>query len=255
LKALGTLEFRVADLAGPAPDLRPRDHALPFVAVYAVNCDQALPCAASRVSAAAALDGQGYTRDAGARRKALLRQCTRWLLGAHLGLRADAVPIERNRHDAPRLGPSWTGARLAFSSTLCGAEGAIAIGSGEVLGIDLERADAQRFAAALAAHLLHAREWARFERVRADDRAAWLTRAWVGKEATLKALGLGLNRDPREIDVMGALADPEATMPSTFSPAPYPRLAGRWHLDGSLVGALVMSQPPVDPTWRRLVLT
>ena len=84
--------------------------ALRFVAVYRVDCDAAQWSGRAALRALGGDAGSGA--DAGARatqdgprrrRKALLRACTRWLLGAHLGLRGDEVVLGRGLNGRPRL--------------------------------------------------------------------------------------------------------------------------------------------------------
>lgn len=245
-------------LAGRGPDLRPADEALRFVAVYRVDCDAAQW---SDRAALRALGGDaGSGADAGARatqdgprrrRKALLRACTRWLLGAHLGLRGDEVVLGRGLNGRPRLERPGADARLAFSTSLCGRDGVVAVSSCATVGIDVERAGPDRFPGHIAAHLLHRREMESFAELAYDERTAWLARVWACKEAALKALGLGLDRDPREVEIGRPQAGPGAAG-ARFTIAGEPALDGRLLCEGALVCALVTREPAQRVTCLRL---
>lgn len=133
-----------------------------------------------------------------------VRAVTRGLLAERLGCAAAAVPITRvcehcgdPNHGRPRLegagGP-------AFGASHSGDRGLVAIADGVgALGIDLEvirpRADLDR----LAARVLDRRALARWRSEAEATALERFLRAWVAKEAYLKATGVGIATDLRAV--------------------------------------------------------
>jgi 4'-phosphopantetheinyl transferase len=139
----------------------------------------------------------------------LTRQCPRCGSGEH------GRPHFAGRHD------------LAVS--LASAEGvtAAAVTRGAPVGVDIEHLDDDRFAG-IGNVLLHPEEHA--------AGAAELARTWVRKEALLKALGVGLGTDPREVH-LGPATEP----PTLLAPLPDGRHSGVWVLDLALLPLLIGS--------------
>lgn len=118
-----------------------------------------------------------------------------WL--AHLtGLSADTLPLHRDAHGKPWLdlphSPlrfNWSHSRhwllLAWSTAI------------EAIGVDIEDAGRTQRFDDLARRYFHANELARWQVQ--PDAACWL-RLWTRKEAVLKAHGLGLRVDLRDLD-------------------------------------------------------
>ena len=118
---------------------------------------------------------------------------TRRILGAYLDRPATALRFARAADGKPRL----DGAALRFNLSHSASIGLLAVGVDAELGVDVEAW--REVDATLADAVLSAGERATL-RGRAPD-AARLLGCWTRKEACLKALGCGLLRDPRGIDV------------------------------------------------------
>ena len=118
-------------------------------------------------------------------------------LGRVLGLEASAVPIVVGQGGKPFI----EGYPLHFNLSHCGGVALLAWGR-RPLGVDIE-ARINRPSEALAMKVLAPAERARWAGVPETSRGPWLARAWVRKEAALKAMGLGLRRPPRTVDVGG----------------------------------------------------
>jgi 4'-phosphopantetheinyl transferase len=126
---------------------------------------------------------------------------TRLVLGAHLGVPPDAVPIDRTcarcgaAHGRPRLA---TSAAIDFSVSHSGDAIALAItaggGGGEArrVGLDVELMDPATATEAPVDVVLSAAEHLSYRRLDAAERPAAFFRYWVRKEAALKATGDGL---------------------------------------------------------------
>ena len=83
-------------------------------------------------------------------------------------------------------------------------------------------------------------------------RAAWLAEAWVCKEATLKALGVGLAVDPRTVELERRKASVSGGV-GEFRVAGYPGLKGWLYRSGESSVALAASTSGVQ--MRRLHVT
>jgi 4'-phosphopantetheinyl transferase len=127
---------------------------------------------------------------------------TRLVLGAHLGVPPDGVPIDRTcarcgaAHGRPRLA---TGAAVDFSVSHSGDVIALAItatlaggGAGRRVGLDVELMDATTASEAPVDVVLSAAEHRSYGTLDAGARPAAFFRYWVRKEAVLKATGDGL---------------------------------------------------------------
>ncbi|MGN8245163.1 4'-phosphopantetheinyl transferase family protein [Cellulomonas soli] len=136
------------------------------------------------------------------------RALLRGALGARLGLPPDQVGL---RAACPECGrphgpvvvqprPDRGEAPWQVSLTRSGPLLVVAITATGPVGVDTE-SHAQVARAPLAEVALSEPERQAFERLPDDRRAAALTRAWVRKEATLKAWGTGLRVAPDLVDV------------------------------------------------------
>ncbi len=132
----------------------------------------------------------------------------RVLLGAELGVPPQAV--EFVRETCPTCGgphgrPAVAGGALHFSLSHSG-ELAL-IGTAPVtVGVDVEETPTLKVATDTA-RMLHPDETAEIDALPDDARADGFGRAWVRKEAYLKALGTGLSRSPA-LDYMGTGPEP-----------------------------------------------
>lgn len=125
-------------------------------------------------------------------RRALLRT----LVGRAVGVDPAAVRVRYDAHGAPRV----LDRPVFVSVSSRGPLAALAVASAPV-GIDLELFDAgvEPVDAVLAPQ-----ERATLARLRGVERARAFLRIWTAKEACLKALGLGLKRDPATLAAMCA---------------------------------------------------
>jgi phosphopantetheinyl transferase len=141
-------------------------------------------------------------------RRALLRR----LVAARLGLPAEAVTIGHDEAGRPQVeAPGGSGLHLSVSAR--GTLAALALAPLPV-GVDLEPVGDPKEP---VWDVLHARERGEIEsvwKVRAED---WpFLSIWTAKEAYLKALGLGLKREPARLHVayegddMFLVHDPDA---------------------------------------------
>jgi 4'-phosphopantetheinyl transferase len=126
------------------------------------------------------------------------RYCLRLLLARYLGKPAAALGLYRDANGKPQL-PAADG--LSFNVTHSGALAAIAIGRQRQIGIDIECAVLPEDVRGLAQQVFSAAENSAFADL--DDTSLTLPflTGWTRKEAYLKALGVGLYRDPRSVDV------------------------------------------------------
>lgn len=90
---------------------------------------------------------------------------------------------------------------LHASSSASGRMHAVAVTGQGPIGIDIEPVAADRFVGDLSDVVLSRREKDVYASIAEDSRTYWLTRVWVAKEATLKAMGCGLSIAPSELDV------------------------------------------------------
>jgi 4'-phosphopantetheinyl transferase len=117
----------------------------------------------------------------------------------------------------------------------------------------VESLDRRLDLAPLAARILHPADLARFRALPGSDQARAFFRAWTGKEAVLKAKGLGLFGGVQEIGV--PLEDRPATVPDPDGP-------GRpaWHLVPLLmpegyVGAVACDRDDLEVDFRVYTLS
>lgn len=130
-------------------------------------------------------------------RQAASFQCIRETLAATLGLAAASVPIAIAASGKPFL----VGFDLHFNASHSEGVGLLAWSQREI-GADVQGL-IERPTDGLAEEILSPDELALWLRLDAELKRPWLTRAWCRKEAVLKALGVGLRRSPRSVDVAG----------------------------------------------------
>jgi 4'-phosphopantetheinyl transferase len=136
---------------------------------------------------------------------------------------------------------------VSFSISHAGEWVAVALAPGAQVGIDIEALDRRVDLDALAERIFHQADLARFRSVPEADKPRAFFRAWTGKEAVLKAKGLGLFGGVREIslpldDTPAVVLDP--TAPGTT-----------WHVQplavsSGYVAALACNQPRPIPSPR-----
>lgn len=156
---------------------------------------------------------------------AIRRAARRIILGRYLGAEPRRVGIDETSAGKPVLADS--GRDLHFSASHSRDWGVLAVAGRFPVGADIEHVRPIR-AAALAARVLSAAERVEFDRIEPGDRAAALFRAWTGKEAVVKAIGLGL--DLRDLPLIGVPLAPEPTAWSAARLAGRMRRHGRWQV-------------------------
>ena len=212
--------------------------------------DEAVANCLDILSEAEAVRADRLARHADRRTFVLCRAALRWLLADTLGCAPQAVAIATGTGGKPRI----TGSPISFSVSHDADTALVAMTNGIRIGIDLERID--RFEDVDIADLvLCADERARYDAMPSADRAAILCRAWVMKEAFLKALGVGLSASMAKLRPApnGFIAEKsfEVPLPRVQSVIPWSgagRICALAALDGSCAvepqGALVARSGP-----------
>lgn len=146
----------------------------------------------------------------------------RSVLSAYAGRAAHELIFERGALGKPRL---CNGGELCFSLSRSGERVLLGVARGAELGVDVERREPRledpEELSRLARRVLTAAESAALERTPAAQRVSAFLRAWTRKEAWLKALGLGLSREPDTVEA--GLAPREALVPSVLADPAFAR--------------------------------
>lgn len=130
--------------------------------------------------------------------------------------------------------PVLPGTGLATSLSHSGRWVAIAIGTAEILGVDIERAPAEICLDDLIANVCHEDEAHAMHALPPDQRELALLQLWTRKEALLKAFGVGLTVPPHSIRL---LPDAHSAPPPAAHGLP-PCTVRDLHLPAGMVGAL-----------------
>jgi 4'-phosphopantetheinyl transferase len=140
------------------------------------------------------------------RRWAIGRGVLREILAGYLGIAAQDVTIVSRPcavcgepHGKPALAPPADGVQFNLSHTT--ERLMVAVAHGREVGVDAEPAGRASRVAATAGSWLARSEAATLERLPPQEREQPLLRLWTLKEAYLKAVGIGLNADLREVVV------------------------------------------------------
>lgn len=120
------------------------------------------------------------------------------MLRKHRGYPAGALDLILTEHGRPYLAADPA---VAFSISHAGDIVGVALTTGARVGLDVESLDRRVELASLAARIFHAADLARFHSLPADARHRAFFHAWTGKEAVLKAKGVGLFGGVEEISV------------------------------------------------------
>jgi 4'-phosphopantetheinyl transferase len=173
----------------------------------------------------------------------------RALLGRYAGQSAHALAFSYNAHGRPALGDS----RIGFNFTHAAGRAICAVAFDIDIGVDVERVQALPELDALVRQVMSPLERMLFDELPIAERLMAFHRCWTRKEACLKACGVGIGRDLREVSV-SLCADPA------------PRLLQRgggmsgdawqlraWEHDSEWVGAVAAetSGRPLDVAWQR----
>ena len=125
------------------------------------------------------------------RRFGVCRGRLRHVLGSMLNVDPAKVQFEYNSTGKPRLATSHR-STLEFNVSHSGDWALFGFGQSSPVGVDTELFQRRTNFEALAPQVLNANERAKLEMLPAADRNLAIMRAWVAKEALLKAIGIGI---------------------------------------------------------------
>lgn len=114
----------------------------------------------------------------------------RLFLGRFLGVQPADVPLWRDSLGCPRVGEGLAAASLSHAGSLI----AMAVGHYRPLGVDIEPASRVKEMPGLAENICHPTELDALRKLAKSEQAQALLSLWTGKEAILKALGIGFSR-------------------------------------------------------------
>lgn len=127
------------------------------------------------------------------------RGATRWLLGQALGVAPGELAFGEGAYGKPFVRGSERAIR--FNRSHSGDWVLIAISEGCEVGIDVEFARRDIDVLDLGHTVLTASELEALRALQGEARRAAFFRVWTRKEAALKAWGVGLHLEPRELEV------------------------------------------------------
>lgn len=181
---------------------------------------------------------------------AQLRERHRSAVRAHLARLVDREPEALRIAVLPGGKPvlldrDHEGRELHFSVSHCGARLVVATSPDGPVGVDVE-AEREVPVPLLAGRMLSPAERATLQALAPAARCGALLRAWTRKESVLKAIGIGLARDPSTLEVESVV--PDVPRPLWHSAGP------PWHLydasgGGYAVAVAVSSPASVERTW------
>jgi len=160
--------------------------AVESVDLWRIDLDRPVPGSLALLNAEERARASRFVFDRDRTRFVAGRAVQRLILAGYTGGAPEALRFELGPYGKPHLS-----AGLAFSYSGSGACGLLAVGGDRPLGVDVEWVREVSDAAALARGVFTPEELAAW-RIRGDDPGAGFLRVWTRKEATLKALGLGL---------------------------------------------------------------
>lgn len=114
----------------------------------------------------------------------------RLFLGRFLGVEPAGVPLWRDSLGCPRVGQGMAATSLSHAGSLI----AMAVGQCRPLGVDIEPASRVEEMPGLAENICHPAELHELRGLAGPGQARALLSLWTGKEAVLKALGIGFSR-------------------------------------------------------------
>jgi len=125
----------------------------------------------------------------------------RCLLAGYVGCLPTEVEYVLGKHGKPALAGAEERSVWQFNLSHSRGLAAIAVTRGGRIGIDVEGHRGLHRADSLAKTILSEQELAHYERLTEVQQEAFLLRTWTLKEAVLKAMGVGLSVDPREVEL------------------------------------------------------
>jgi phosphopantetheinyl transferase len=133
------------------------------------------------------------------RRFGVCRGRLRHLLGAMLNIEPARVQLEYNSTGKPRLAASHR-STLEFNVSHSGDWALFGFGQTSPVGVDTELFQRRTNFEALAPQVLSTNERATLELLPPADRNLAIMRAWVAKEALLKAIGVGIGSGLQSVE-------------------------------------------------------
>jgi 4'-phosphopantetheinyl transferase len=127
------------------------------------------------------------------RRFVVARAAMRAILGGYLAVRSERVELVGDDREKPRLADIHAAGDLCFNLAHSGELALLAVARGVEVGVDVERQRPIDRVEQIARRYFHPREAVEIMAEPADERAAAFLRCWTGKEAVLKAIGLGMS--------------------------------------------------------------
>ncbi len=158
------------------------------------------------------------------------------MLGDRLGVPHSSIELTRDERGKPRI--AYPRTDLRFSISHSSATTVVALAWGREVGVDVEFLGRDVTGWTMWPGVLTTAELERLPTA-ASARNAHLLRAWVAKEAILKASGVGLALDPQEIE-LGARGE-LLVVPRVLGRADSWSIATFWF--GTFVGAVAASEP------------
>lgn len=143
----------------------------------------------------------------------------RVLLGRYLNRLPGELRLATAPNSKPFVDPSPC-PQFDFSLSHTQAMDLFAFGTGGALGVDVEAVVALPEVNALAARTLSDRECRAFEFLPDEQRLVAFLRCWTAKEACLKALGCGLQLDPRRVETSNLEAGMKSVRVTADGPVP-----------------------------------
>jgi 4'-phosphopantetheinyl transferase len=201
---------------------------------------------AEQLLTAAELQRAGAFRFGRHRRRFVVRRAMRRVLLAHL---ARIAPSELAIEESAEGKPFLRDADLEFNASHSGDLAVIVTGCTS-LGVDVESLDRRVDYLRFARHSFTEEEFGEIERCRGDDLPLAFFNCWTGKEAYVKAIGLGLGKDLRSFAVNCAPGE----LPGLRWDTNAVGAENRWRFlrvsNGDAVATALVSAEPDSAPWR-----
>lgn len=140
------------------------------------------------------------------------RAALRLLLGAHLGLHANSVPLILDDHGKPCLAPPF--GDLHFNLSHSDDLALIAVSNDGPVGVDLEAITRAAGLIECESSFCHEEEFTQLP-AEPTPRSIRLLELWTAKEAYLKGIGTGLLTPPQQVRIHWSGAGALATSPDS----------------------------------------
>ena len=168
------------------------------------------------------------------------RRALRDILARYLAVSPADVTLAEGQAEKPRLAAPH--APLLFNTSASGELALVAVSRDAEVGIDVERIRDDLDVARLAARSLSPTETAALAALDPDERTPGFFRAWVRKEAYLKAKGIGLFVPLDSVSVSLSPTEPPQLLHSAVDPRDHQRWR-LWALDAGAAYAAALAAP------------